>query len=222
MDMLKSILGIKLGESKTAVLNGIAKTIEDGKMSIENIELLSSFTRVHFFTDFPYEIFDRMIRVAEDEGMSVYQRSAALALVFCTEKGNMYFEKMDPRLRAKLSFAWVYPMVRMSAETFPAIALSELLLATESLEGQGYDELIELIQDCREKLNEGYRCYREYANGIKDLDKLIQFVSRISGKSVEALRKEMSSGPDIQHGFEVYSDEMYLIRNVLGIDKPMQ
>ncbi len=58
-------------------------------------------------------------------------RSQLVALIFHSSEGQQYFENMDPALRVAASHVWTRPMVIMAKhETFPRIALAELLSST--------------------------------------------------------------------------------------------
>ena len=58
-------------------------------------------------------------------------RSQLIALIFHSSEGQQYFENMDPALRVAVSHVWTRPMVIMARhETFPRIALAELLSST--------------------------------------------------------------------------------------------
>lgn len=131
----------------------------------DRLSALSKFSPIRLTSDLVFKCFDRMA----DETLSNRTRSNLMSCVFHTEEGQTFFEHIDPILRVNLSNNWVRPMVVLAKhETFPRMALAELVSATPTDEAK--KALLAIIEVHRTIYELSFEdVYGLYIDNVKDI-----------------------------------------------------
>jgi hypothetical protein len=187
IEVILSMYSVKLADFMDSLIN----EIKANGMEIDNLDAIVSFDiNVGSYTD-------ELIRLVNSSDINTVNRSAALALVFRTDKGQKLFENLPISQKAELALPWVYPMVRL-AKIEKSLIPSKMISAVLSwyIKEGAATEIVDCVEICRKSVNASVfeiyttfleECDTNYRDGvIYHLSK----VADLSDNEVSKLRNE--------------------------------